>query len=323
LLRVNVRIIMACANLTERAIGLAAFVALAAGVGACSDDSSTSVVSRDAGPDAVAVAVDASADSPPATDAVVADVATSDASSDTSLDVSADVAQLAVDASDAGSDSTGSADVSSDGSSPPEAGDDGGGSLPPLEMCDLLNQTFGPVDDAGDYDPTDTWGAEMAADYVDGLTADCRVSGIVPTDIYDTSALGTQVASFTTVFFGCMNSDNVPPTLDELLPPAIATNPLTSGDVAAIAQAYVGAIPTMLDNIGAEPLTHDQATQVAARMAAVTAAWTNVTSAPGVYTYSQCVTDDGGTEATAEGGADAAAVDAAASDGTTADAGAD
>jgi hypothetical protein len=324
--------IMVWANVTGRRSRVLALVALAASVGACSAGSSSSPVAPDAGPEAAVV--DGSADSSLA-DVVVADVG-SDTGSGDSSDASTDAGQGDMDVVDAGADAP-----ASDGGSVGDGGasdaDGGGTALPPLDMCDELNECFLPVDDAGDYDSVNTWGLFMAQDYVSALTGDCRVAGLPPTDYDSIEALLSQVARFSVAFFGCSNS-TPPPTFDELLPVTAPGTGFTSADVAAVSQDYVNAIPDMLDDIIANSLTDAQTDLIAARMAFVVAAWPGVTSpSTSVYTYNQCNQDagvesgtddaggamtDGSAGAAMDGGASPdAAVDGTASDGTTSESG--
>jgi len=324
---------MAYVNVTEHRVRVLAFVALAATVGGCSDDSTSSPVAPDAGVD-VAV-VDGSPDASPVLDVAVPDVGP-DAPVDAGSDVVTDSAQVDNDVVDAGSD----ASPANDGSAGDAAGLDGDSSaLPPLNMCDELNSGFPPIDDAGDYDPAGTWAQYMAQEYFSTIAGDCRVAGLVPTDPDSQQALLTKVGTFSVGFFGCSNSTPLP-TFDELLPTTTPGTGFTNADVTAISQDFVSAVPNMMDDILADSLLPGQNAQIMARMAYVAAAWPGVTSSSTEYTYDQCGmdggaesgTDDGGgtssTDAMADGATDAgvspeAAVDGMAGDGTTSEAGTD
>jgi hypothetical protein len=174
----------------------------------------------------------------------------------------------------------------------------------PLALCPLFDTDTGiaanedvcaTVTTPACPDRVDTWDDLMVIDFAIALTSDCRFGKWAPPLLTDTDVVNylNDLLAFTLQFFGCPIEGTTGKLTFGLVPSALLGHRFTSADLDALADTYSAAVGQALSDLGAPPLTADQASLINAKLTRLShhvpntvhsSAFTFSTCAPGTAT---------------------------------------
>lgn len=187
--------------------------------------------------------------------------------------------------------------------------DDGRSCRPaPLDLCPYLDEQFIGVDGGAACahvttdscpDRIDTCDFSIVIDFAMAITNDCRFGQWAPPLLTssDVADYLNDLTAFTLAFYGCPVEGTTGPLTFGLIPAALAGDTVTTADLAALSDLYVGALQQSLSDNGSHPLTPEQVAQIRGKLARLARHVPN-TKHSRTFTFSTCA-DDAGTPAPA------------------------